>query len=77
MPLRSPSGASSGRPDSLPWWRAPTCEFPLTVPVLRWAPSAFLQTEKSFRKIQGYRDLRMHQVKLKDRVTGDDSSKVA
>ena len=47
------------------------------MPVLRWAPSAFLQTEKSFRKIQGYRDLRMHQAKLKDRVTGDDSSKVA
>ena len=45
--------------------------------VLRWAASAFLQTEKSFRKIQGFRDLWMLQAKLKDRVTGDDSSKVA
>lgn len=45
--------------------------------VLRWAASAFLQTEKSFRKIQGFRDLWMLQAKLNDRVTGDDSSKVA
>ena len=27
--------------------------------VLRWAAAAFLITEKSFRKIQGYRDLWM------------------
>jgi len=27
--------------------------------VLRWAAAAFLMTEKNFRKIQGYRDLRM------------------
>jgi hypothetical protein len=27
--------------------------------VLRWAAAAFLMTEKSFRKIQGYRDLWM------------------
>ena len=40
-------------------------------------PSAFLQTEKSFRKIQGYRDLWRLQAKVKNCVTGDDSSKVA
>ena len=45
--------------------------------VLRWAASAFLATEKSFRKIQGYRDLWMLQAKLKDAVTGDHKSKVA
>lgn len=27
--------------------------------VLRWAAAAFLITERSFRKIQGYRDLRL------------------
>ena len=45
--------------------------------VLRWAASAFLETEKNFRKIQGYRDLWMLQAKLKDDVTGDEKSKVA
>lgn len=45
--------------------------------VLRWAASAFLQTEKSFRKIQGYRDLWMLKAKLEDHVTGDDTPKVA
>ncbi len=45
--------------------------------VLRWAASAFLETEKSFRKIQGYRDLWMLQAKLKDEVTGEKKSKVA
>ncbi len=45
--------------------------------VLRWAASAFLETEKSFRKIQGYRDLWMLQAKLKDHVTGEKKSKVA
>lgn len=32
--------------------------------VLRWAASAFLATEKNFRKIQGYRDLWMLKVRL-------------
>ena len=45
--------------------------------VLRWAATSFLTAEKSFRKIQGYRDLWMLQAKLSDRVTGDDSSNVA
>ena len=45
--------------------------------VLRWAASAFLRAEKSFCNIQGYCDLWMLQSKLNDRVTGDDSSKVA
>ena len=44
--------------------------------VLRWTASAFLETEKSFRKIQGYRDLWMLQAKLKDEVTGENKSKV-
>ena len=45
--------------------------------VLRWAASAFLATEKGFRRIHGYRDLSMLQAKLNDAVTGDDKSKVA
>ena len=45
--------------------------------VLRWTIAAFLAAEKTFRKIQGYRDLWRLQVKLKGRVTGDDSSKAA
>ena len=45
--------------------------------VLRWAASAFLETEKNFRKIQGYRDLWMLGAKLKDEVTGEKTSKVA
>ena len=45
--------------------------------VLRWAASAFLDTEKNFRKILGYKDLWILQTKLNDLVTGDDQSKVA
>ena len=45
--------------------------------VLRWAASAFLETEKNFRKIQGYRDLWMLEAKLKDEVAGEKQSKVA
>ena len=44
---------------------------------LRWAASAFLETEKNFRKIQGYRDLWMLEAKLKDEVTGEKTSKMA
>lgn len=32
--------------------------------VLRWAAAAFLMTEQSFRKVQGYRDLWMLQAVL-------------
>ena len=32
--------------------------------VLRWAAAAFLLTEKSFRKVQGYRDLWEHVEKV-------------
>lgn len=45
--------------------------------VLRWVASAFLQTEKHFRRIQGYRDLWMLQAKLRDQVTVDRKGKVA
>lgn len=38
--------------------------------VLRWAAAAFLITEKSFRKIQGYRDLRMLKAVLDETQTG-------
>ena len=45
--------------------------------VLRWVASAFLETEKHFRRIQGYRDLWMLQAKLRDEVTVDRKGKVA
>jgi putative transposase len=45
--------------------------------VLRWAAASFLDTEKHFRKILGYKDLWMLQAKLNDPVTGDQPSKVA
>ena len=45
--------------------------------VLRWAASAFLEAEKSFRRIQGHRDLWMLEAKLKDEVTGEKTSQVA
>ena len=44
---------------------------------LRWAVASFLDTEKNFRRILGYKDLWMLQAKLNDLVTGDDPSKVA
>ncbi len=44
---------------------------------LRWAAASFLDTEKNFRRILGYKDLWMLQAKLNDLVTGDDPSKVA
>ena len=45
--------------------------------VLCWVASAFLQTEKHFRRIQGYRDLWMLKAKLRDEVTVDRKGKVA
>lgn len=45
--------------------------------VLRWVASAFLETEKNFRRIQGYRDLWMLKAQLRDDVTLDAKSKVA
>ena len=44
---------------------------------LRWAAASFLDNEKNFRRILGYKDLWMPQAKLNDRVTGDDQSTVA
>lgn len=37
--------------------------------VLRWVASSFLEAEKKFRKIQGYRDLWMLKAKLRDDVS--------
>ena len=45
--------------------------------VLRWVASTFLETEKHFRRIQGYRDLWMLKAKLRDEVTADRKGKVA
>lgn len=45
--------------------------------VLRWTAAAFLETEKSFRRIQGYRDLWMLKAKLRDNVALDTQEKVA
>ncbi len=44
--------------------------------VLRWAASAFLATEKNFRRIQGYRDLWMLKAAL-ECYTNDDKDKAA
>ena len=45
--------------------------------VLRWVAASFLDTEKNFRRILGYKDLWMLQAKVNGLVTGDDPSKVA
>ena len=45
--------------------------------VLRWVASAFLATEKNFRRIQGYRELWMLKARLRDEVTMDTQGKVA
>ena len=44
---------------------------------LRWAASAFLETESNFRRIQGYRDLWMLKAKLQDSVVVDSPKMVA
>ena len=44
---------------------------------LRWAAAFFIDTEKNFRRILGYKNLWMLQAKLNDLVTGDDKSKAA
>ena len=44
--------------------------------VLRWAASAFLATEKNFRRIQGYRDLWMLKAAVES-YTNDDRSQAA
>ena len=44
--------------------------------VLRWAASAFLATEKNFRRIQGYRDLWMLKAALES-CTNDDRNEAA
>jgi hypothetical protein len=38
---------------------------------LRWVAAAFLETEKNFRRILGYRDLWMLKVKLDNQVVLD------
>ena len=45
--------------------------------VLRWAASAFLDTEKNFRRIQGYRELWMLKACLQDEVKMETENKVA
>ena len=45
--------------------------------MLRWVASAFLETEKNFRRIQGYQDLWMLKAKLRDEVSMDAKRKVA
>jgi hypothetical protein len=45
--------------------------------VLRWVAAAFLQTEKNFRRIQGYRDLWMLKAKLENEATLDSKQKAA
>jgi len=45
--------------------------------VLRWVAAAFLQTEKNFRRIQGYRDLWMLKAKLENEAILDSKQKAA
>ena len=45
--------------------------------IMRWAASAFLDTEKSFRKIQGYKDLWMLKASLNDPVSFASDRRVA
>lgn len=45
--------------------------------IMRWAASAFLDTEKSFRKIQGYKDLWMLKASLNDQVSFASDRRVA
>jgi len=45
--------------------------------VLRWVAAAFLETEKNFRRILGYRDLWMLKVKLDNEVALDSKQMAA
>lgn len=45
--------------------------------VLRWSATAFLETEKRFRKIMGYKDLWMLKAKLRSEASVDANEKVA
>lgn len=45
--------------------------------IMRWAASAFLDTEKSFRKIQGYKDLWMLKASLNDQIALANERRVA
>jgi transposase-like protein len=45
--------------------------------VLRWVTSAFLAAEKSFRRIQGYRDLWMLKARLESDISLEAKDKVA
>ena len=53
----APSGAVRTIPIRVCRWRDPKI-------VLRWATTAFLDAEKNFRRIQGYRDLSVLAVAL-------------
>ena len=45
--------------------------------VLRWSATAFLETEKSFRKLMGYKDLWMLKARLRSEASVDAKEKVA
>lgn len=45
--------------------------------VLRWAAASFLETEKNFRRMMGYRDLWILKTKLEDDFTLDKQKEVA
>ena len=45
--------------------------------VLRWAAAALLETEKSFRKIMGYKDLWMLKAVLDEETISAQQVKVA
>jgi hypothetical protein len=45
--------------------------------VLRWSATAFLETEKHFRKIMGYKDLWMLKANLRFEASVDTKEMVA
>ncbi len=45
--------------------------------VLRWSATAFLETEKKFRKLMGYKDLWMLKARLRPEASVDSKPKVA
>ena len=71
--IENPNGAVRRVTNRVCRWRDPQM-------VLRWATAAFLEAEKHFRRIQGYRDLWVLGVALgrkKSTVQVDDQAKAA
>lgn len=68
--IESPNGAVRSQTRRISRWRDGTM-------VLRWAASAFLKAEKSFKRVHGYRDLWMLENALKPSPQGSCEVRVA